>query len=396
MNLSQGLKMAWKSISTNKLRSFLTMLGIIIGVGAIIALVSLGQGATAQVTKEIQSMGTNLLTVNVFSFGPDGGSRGMALADAEKLGKKKGVYAAAPVIEGSVRVKYGTKNKDVQIAGITPEYAVVQNYGVQSGRFILPIDSRYRQKVAIIGSETARQLFGSADPVGKSVLLNGSRYKIVGLLKEKGSTMYGSNDDKIMIPISSAERLMMTKGIPTVYIQAESPDVIDGLKAEIEADLRKTFKPSKEGWENFGVFSQKEMLDSMKSVTGTMTLALGGIAGISLLVGGIGIMNIMLVSVSERTREIGIRKAIGARKRDIVVQFLIESMVLGGFGGVLGIGLGVGGALLVGKIANIEAFPSAGIMTLAFGFALAIGVFFGWFPANKAAKLKPIVALKSE
>jgi len=394
MNLFQGLKMAWKSISTNKLRSVLTMLGIIIGVGAIIALVSVGQGATAQVTKEIQSMGTNLLTVNY--FGGPMGAQGLTLDDAKALGEKEGVFAAAPIIESSVRVKYGTRNKDVQISGITPEYAVVQSYRVQTGRFILPIDVLFRQKVALIGSQTALDLFGTANPVGESVLLNGNRYKIVGLLQEKGGNMYGSNDDKIMIPISSAERLLMIKGIQTVYIQAESPDMIDGLKAEIETELRKKFKPSKEGWESFHVFSQKEMLDSMKSVTGTLTMALGGIAGISLLVGGIGIMNIMLVSVSERTREIGIRKAIGARKRDIVVQFLIESMVLSGFGGVIGIGLGAGGAVLVGKIADIEAFPSVGIVGLAFGFALAIGIFFGWFPANKAAKLKPIVALKTE
>ncbi|GFZ75840.1 ABC transporter permease [Paenibacillus marchantiophytorum] len=389
MNLAQGLKMAWKSISTSKLRSFLTMLGIIIGVGSIIALITIGQGAVGEVTKQIKGMGAKLLTVNVF-----GSDLGITLEDVDKLGKKNGVFAIAPVLEGRATVKYGTKNKDVPITGITPEYAAVQNYSIETGRFIVPIDTRYRQKVALIGSKTARHLFGTADPVGKSVLIDGSRFKIVGLLQEKGST--GSNDDKIMIPIASAERLLKSKRVSTVYIQANSPGEIDGLKTELETDLRKTFKPSKEGIESFSVVSQKEMLKSVDSITGTMTLALGGIAGISLLVGGIGVMNIMLVTVSERTREIGIRKAIGARRRDIVFQFLIESMVLGGIGGIIGIGTGIGIAMLASKIMNIEAFPSIKIILLAFGFSLGIGVFFGWFPANKAAKMKPIDALKSQ
>ncbi|WP_442604264.1 ABC transporter permease [Paenibacillus sp. KN14-4R] len=396
MNLFQGLKMAWKSISTNKMRSILTMLGIIIGVGAIIALVSIGQGATAQVTKEIQGMGTNLLTVNIFGSGKEN-DKGLSLAEAEELGKKPGAFAASPVIEGMVTAKRGDKNRNVSIEGVTPSYETVQNHHAQQGRFILPIDVQFRQKVALIGTQTARALFGSSNPIGEKILLNGIRYKIVGILQEKGSGgRYGSNDDKIMIPISSAERLLLTKGVRTVFLQAKSPEEVDSLKASVESDLQKRFRTKKNQSNEYGVFSQKEMLDSMKSVTGTLTLALGGIAGISLLVGGIGIMNIMLVSVSERTREIGIRKAIGARRRDIVLQFLIESMVLGGLGGLMGIVLGGGGALLVTKFTELEATPSLGIVMLAFGFAVGIGVFFGWFPANKASKLKPIVALKTD
>lgn len=390
MNIIQGIKMAMSSILTNKLRSFLTMLGIIIGVAAVITLVSLGQGSTKQVTEQVQGLGSNLITVTIMGRGAE---TSLDYEEAMKWNEKSGIEAVSPVISQNATVKYGNNNVEVSIEGTNSEYESVRDFHVQNGRFLLPIDIEYRQKVAIIGSSTAEELFGLVNPVGQTVLINGTSFKIVGLLEEKGSSMGGSNDEKILIPISTAERLFGSKGVRNIYIQAETPETVDIAVSQLEAELTKKFREEED---SYRIFNQQDILESVESVTSTMTLMLSGIASISLLVGGIGIMNIMLVSVTERTREIGIRKAIGAKKRDVLFQFLIESIVLSGIGGIFGIIFGVGGAMLVGSMTNIGVEFSLNIIWLAFGFSVIVGVFFGIFPANKAAGLKPIEALRFE
>ena len=390
MNITQGIKMAMSSILTNKLRSFLTMLGIIIGVAAVITLVSLGQGSTKQVTEQVQGLGSNLITVTIMGRGAE---TSLDYEEAMKWNEKSGIEAVSPVISQNATVKYGNNNVEVSVEGTNTEYESVRDFHVQNGRFLLPIDIEYRQKVAIIGSSTAEELFGLVNPVGQTVLINGTSFKIVGLLEEKGSSMDGSNDEKILIPISTAERLFGSKGVRNIYIQAETPETVDIAVSQLEAELTKKFREEED---SYRIFNQQDILESVESVTSTMTLMLSGIASISLLVGGIGIMNIMLVSVTERTREIGIRKAIGAKKRDVLFQILIESIVLSGIGGIFGIIFGVGGAMLVGSMTNIGVEFSLNIIWLAFGFSVIVGVFFGIFPANKAAGLKPIEALRFE
>ncbi|WP_256757521.1 ABC transporter permease [Cohnella sp. WQ 127256] len=391
MNFIQAFKMALMSILSNKLRSLLTMLGIIIGVTAVIALVALGQGATKSVTEQVESLGTNLLTVNILGRGTTSTlkvTEAVAIAD-----KVEGIKYIAPANSQSTSVKYGTNTKTVSIVGTNADYALVKDYKVATGRFLAQIDLDVYQKVAVIGSTTATDLFGFGSPLGEYILIQGTRFKVVGVLEEKGDSTTGSNDEVVMIPETSAERLFKSKGVRTIYVQAETPEVIDSVVTGLEAELSDHFRGNTD---SYRVFNQSDALSALTSVSDTLTLALAGIAGISLLVGGIGIMNIMLVSVTERTREIGIRKAIGAKKRDILIQFLIESMMLSGLGGVLGIGIGIGAAKGASTVFNMDIQFSINIIMVAFFFSVFIGVLFGMFPANKAAKLKPIDALRYE
>jgi putative ABC transport system permease protein len=390
MNVTQGIKMAFKSILSNKLRSLLTMLGIIIGVTAVIALVSIGQGATKSVTEQVQSLGTNLLTVNILGRGS---TNTLTLKEVEQLREIAGIQYLAPGQNAIASVKFGTESTTVSVVGTNAEFAYIRDYQLANGRFLSQIDLDFYQKVAVIGAETASTLFGSDRPVGQYVQINGVRYKVIGVLAAKGSSMTGSNDEIVLIPLSSWERLFKSKGVRTLYVQVESEKEIDSVEAGLEAVLSKKFRGNTNSYQ---VFNQSEILSALNSVTDTLTVTLGGIAGISLLVGGIGIMNIMLVSVTERTREIGIRKAIGAKRRDILFQFLIESMALSGLGGVLGIGLGIGMAKMASSLIKLEVSFSFQVIVAAFAFSVLIGIVFGMFPANKAAKLKPIEALRFE
>ncbi|RAV05026.1 ABC transporter permease [Paenibacillus sp. YN15] len=394
MNTAQAFKMAWQAIRTNKMRSILTMLGIVIGVAAVISLVSIGQGVTQSVTSQVNDLGTNLISVSIQGRGV---KTSLTLDEAMAYGEKKGVSAVAPVVSGMVKVRYANVTDTISLEGITPDYETVRNFSVASGRFLLPIDIDYGQKVALIGAETAANLFGEKSPIGEMMQVNGTPFRVVGVLEEKGSGMTGSNDDKILIPIRTAERLVKNKGVQMFYVQAETSDTVDQVVSQLEKDLSSKFpKQEDDEYEPYQIFNQKEMLSAVGTITSTLTTALAGIAGISLLVGGIGIMNIMLVSVSERTREIGIRKAIGAKRRDILIQFLIESILLGGIGGIIGLVLGGSGAVSLGKLMGIDVSVSLGTAGFAFIFSVAVGVSFGLFPANKAAKLKPIEALRMD
>jgi len=388
--LYQSMRMALKSINSSKIRAFLTMLGIIIGVSSVIILVSVGQGTTSQITEQLNGLGTNQLTINITGRGA---TTSLTYEEALALGSIEGVQDVAPVISGNVTAKHNTDNVSVAVEGITPSYEDVKDFHVQSGRFLLDIDTEYRQKVALIGTGTAEDLFGTEDPVGQKVQLNGISYKIVGLLETKGSSLGGSNDDKILIPISTAERHLQSKGVRSITIATTSADTVASTKTKLENNLNAKFNNATNA---FTVFDSQEMLDTVNSTTNTLSMALAGIAGISLFVGGIGIMNIMIVSVNERTREIGIRKAIGAKKIDILTQFMIESIVLSGLGGIIGVGIGVGGSWIVGKYSPLKISISWNMVLISFVFSLIIGVIFGMMPANKAARLRPIYALRND
>ncbi|OMD83921.1 ABC transporter permease [Paenibacillus odorifer] len=384
------MRMALKSINSSKVRAFLTMLGIIIGVSSVIILVSVGQGTTSQITEQLNGLGTNQLTVNITGRGA---TTSLTYAEALALGDIEGIANVAPVISGNATAKNKTDNVSVTVEGITPSYEEVKDFHVQAGRFLLDIDNEYRQKVALIGSGTAEDLFGTDNPVGQKVQLNGISYKIVGLLETKGSSLSGSNDDIILIPISAAERQLKSKGVRSITIKTTSADTVAAAKEKLESTLDAKFNYADNA---FSVFDSQEMLETVNSTTDTLSMALAGIAGISLFVGGIGIMNIMIVSVNERTREIGIRKAIGAKKFDILAQFMIESIVLSGLGGVLGVGIGIAGSWLLGKYSALTVSIAWDMVLISFIFSLLIGVIFGMMPANKAARLRPIHALRNE
>ncbi len=390
MKITQGIKMAFNSILSNKLRSFLTMLGIIIGVSAVISLVALGQGSAKQVTEQVQSLGSNLLTVFITGRGTESTVDYDYVMSLQNL---EGVKAVSPVVSGNVTAKYSGVSTDVSVEGTNDAYEDVRDFHVQEGRFLLPIDIEYRHQVALLGVTTAQELFGNSSPVGEEIYLNGISFKVVGLLEEKGSTASGSSDEIILIPLSTAERLLRSSGIRNIYIQAESQEQINLAMMQLENELTNKFRGDED---SYRVFNQQDLIESMASVSGTMTMMLTGIAAISLLVGGIGIMNIMLVSVTERTKEIGIRKALGAKKRDILIQFLIESTVVSGMGGLIGICIGIGVALTLSKFMSMDVVLSMGVSLAAFAFSAFVGIFFGIFPANKAASLKPIDALRSE
>lgn len=392
MDIKMLLKISVDSILANKLRSFLTMLGVIIGVCAVIILVSIGQGTTASITESIESMGSNLITVRVMGRGA---TTTLTYDEAKAFAKLDGVAACAPVVSGSVTIKYGTNEmENVSLMGVDSDYKTVKNRTIQGGRDILSLDVDKRQKSAVLGVDVVNELFSEGtNPVGKTVQINGTNFTVIGVLDESGSSMGNNNDEVILIPISTAQRFLNSSGISMVYASAKSAEVSSQVVAAIENELYGKFKEDEDAYR---VSSQDDMLETVSNISQTMSLMLGGIAGISLLVGGIGIMNIMLVSVTERTREIGIRKAIGARRRDILTQFIIEAAVVSGMGGIIGVIVGWGGCFLVTTLAGINTSVSPPIILIAFIFSLAIGIIFGYLPARKAAGLKPVDALRFE
>ncbi|KPC98826.1 Macrolide export ATP-binding/permease protein MacB [Geobacillus sp. BCO2] len=389
MGLLPSIKMAWRSIRSNKLRSFLTMLGMIIGVSSVIVLVSIGRGSSEQVTSQINQLGTNLLTVNVMNSD----EVKLTVEDANKFRELSGVKDIAPIVSGRVSVKQGAALAQVSLIGTTASYEAVRDVNVSSGRFLSDIDVEYRQKIVVLGATTAQTLFGFGDPVGQYVQIDGTSFKVVGVLASKGGSLGQSGDDVILMPLSTAQRLTKTMNIQTVYIQADKASDVNFVMVEAKRLLAHLF-PNNE--DSYSVFNQQDLMETVSSVADTMTLMLGGIAGISLLVGGIGIMNIMLVSVSERTKEIGIRKAVGAKRRHILLQFLVEAVVLSSCGGAIGVVLGFGVGQVLKSVMGMTISYSPSVSLLAFLFSLLVGVVFGVFPANKAAKLDPIQALRYE
>ncbi|HAO5985324.1 TPA: FtsX-like permease family protein, partial [Listeria monocytogenes] len=401
MNVLQSMKMAWKQLKASKLRSFLTMLGIIIGVASVILLVSLGNGVTQEVDDQMGDLGSNLITVVNSSVNPNDK---YTYDEVMKYQNIDGVKSVSPELSGQVNATFDYKSSSNKVIGTNDQYKAARSLEMKEGRFLLPIDTEYGQKVAVIGSTVASDLFGFGDPIGETIRLNGMPYKVVGVLKEKGASMMGSSDDQIFIPISSAQRLLKDTNVRTIYVETKSAEDVDFVVNTLESRLAIKFGDEKEQEKNassaqmgpsYQVINQQEILNAFNTISTTLTTALGAIAAISLVVGGIGIMNIMLVSVSERTREIGIRKALGAKKRAILLQFLIESIVISVCGGVIGIIIGVSGALIFGSVAGISSGITAGTIIFSFVFSLCIGVIFGIAPANKASKLRPIDALRS-
>lgn len=379
--------MAFQSILSNKMRTFLTMLGIIIGVFSVVVLISIGQGATSGVTESISSMGSNIISVNVFSR-----RKSIDFKDVSDFEKLEGVKKVTPVYSSNATVKYDLQTTDVGITGGNENYMEINNYEIGSGRTINPVDVDFRNKVAVIGLTVAEDLFGKDDPVNKEISLDGEKYTVVGVLKDKGSSIRGDSNEIVIVPVTTLMRQYNTSSISSITVQANSAEESAGTKENIENYLLNYFEDE----DSYRVFSQDEMLDTLNEVTGMLTAMLGGIAGISLLVGGIGIMNIMLVTVTERTREIGVRKAIGAGRANILIQFLIESSVMSGVGGIIGAGAGMIASYVVSNMMGISYTVNIPVIIGAFIFSLAVGVFFGLYPANKASKLKPVDALQYE
>jgi len=389
MKIIQSFFMAISSILSNKVRSFLTMLGVIIGVSAVIMLVSLGESAEKTITEQIEGMGSNLISVNIISI-----DRQIEEDDFMDLKNRYPniIGGISPFAHAEATIKYKDNNITVFVEGVLEAYQDIVNLDVESGRFITNVDNDFRNRVAIIGSKVAEELFDDEPPLGKEIHIDGYKFKVVGILESASGSVLSDSSELIIIPLQTIQRMAKISEISTYYVQAASKETVDSAVAIIEDFLTQKLSES----DSFTVFSLTQILDSVNVITQTFTLVLAGIAGISLLVGGIGIMNIMLVSVSERTREIGIRKAIGAKKRDIMSQFLIESSIVSGLGGVIGIILGVQGAKLIISLMDIQPTISPKTVIIAFVFSVCIGIVFGMYPANKAANLKPIDALSHE
>ncbi len=417
MNLYESIRMSFRSLSANKMRSILTMLGIIIGTGAVIALVSVGQGAQAFITEQIQSIGSNLIFVFPGQFDQGGGTRSPAsqqpltLEDAQAIADPMRipyVAAVAPTVSRSVTVTYRGESRTVPLSGTTPEFEFVRNFPVEAGVFISDSDVARSARVAVLGWQTADTFFGGPEfALGETVRVNNVPFVVVGVLQEKGGQAGfggGSPDNQIVVPISTAQQRLFAsrtatargRRIDLIYISAVDEASIDRAIEEITWLLRQRRDIPLGASDGFTVASQKDVLGVFEQITGVLTIFLGAIAGISLLVGGIGIMNIMLVSVTERTREIGIRKAVGAKRRDILWQFLIESIVLSIIGGLIGIGFGWTLATIVNTLDAFTTLVSADSVILAVGFSMFVGLFFGIYPASRASNLNPIDALRYE
>jgi len=412
MSIIQSIRVALRGLTANKLRSALTMLGIIIGVAAVIALVAVGQGAQAAVTQRFQSLGSNLVTISpAVTFVRRGTSAGYMTAgyvsaqsltnkDVEAIARLATlVKAIAPEYSTRAQVVYGNQNTQTTVLGVTPEYLTVRNWQVAQGRFIDQQDVESLAKVCALGATVAEDLFGGnyLNPVGRTIKINRQNYQVVGVMASKGT----NEDEQVFIPLSTAQVRFGGAGntsLNAINVQAVSGEMMDFAQAELTAILRASHGLAPGQSDDFTVGSLTQITEMVEQTTGTFTILLSSIAAISLVVGGIGIMNIMLVSVTERTREIGIRKAVGAKRRDVLMQFLVEAMVLSGLGGVVGVLVGWGSAQVLSRLASelLSPLVTPGSVVMALGVSVGIGLFFGIYPASRAAALNPIEALRYE
>jgi putative ABC transport system permease protein len=414
MKTIRYLRVALESIVAHKLRAILTMLGIIIGVAAVLTTMGIGRGAAANITERIESQGTNLLSISPGSNYVGGLSGGAGSASTLTMGDVAALQdtrlhpalaLVAPEYSANARLVYGDTNSQNQVTGVTADYAQVRNLEVASGRFLTPEDNQAQAHVVVLGSELAADLYGGENPVGLSLRIDGEPFQVVGVLKESGGFGPDSHDMRAYVPIElaqgrlfNADRYRGQYTVTSIYIQVINQDQVDAAQLQLEATLRLRHNLRADEENDFYIFDQASMLETAQDISQTMTIFLGAIGAVSLLVGGIGIMNIMLVSVTERTREIGLRKAIGAHDNDILLQFLVEALVLCFLGGLVGVGLAYGVAALFAQIPSFTftVLIQPDSLALALGFSLLAGLVFGIYPAMRATQLDPIEALRSE
>lgn len=406
MDYKEIIGEAGRTLSTNKLRTGLAMLGIIIGIGSVIALISLGQSSQKAVTSQIESLGANLLTVIPgstkvgFIQGGAGSATTLTLADAEALKtspRVPDVSNVSPEYTTRAQVTVGSENTNTTVTGVQDVYSIVHKVEIDNGRFISTADNNRQAKVAVLGPSAASDLFGSIEPIGQQLRIQGQAFTIIGITVSKGGAGFANQDDIVYIPLTTAMKSVFgSTSLTTISIEAKNSDVMVAAQDQVGYLLLSRHKLNDPSLADFSIFSQSDILDTASTVTGTFTALLSGIAAISLIVGGIGIMNIMLVTVTERTREIGLRKALGAKKQDIITQFLIEAIILTIVGGIIGMLIGIGASYLISKLINLPFAVSISAVALAMGVSGAIGILFGWYPARKAANLQPIEALRYE
>jgi putative ABC transport system permease protein len=411
LNLTQNVRNAFRALIANKLRTALTMLGIVIGVSSVVALLAIGTGAQAAITGQVQGLGSNL--ISIIAGKPSNSQPGqvntlarLTLRDAEQLTDLSGVAAVAPQYRSSMRLTNQGNQAIVPVTGIVPDYNLIHVEEVELGRFLEASDTSTKARTVVLGSRTATDLFGELDPIGQPIKINGVLFTVVGVLKSKGgSGGFGmTRDTAAYVPLVTAYTKLVgadavvggDRLVSMIEVSALDEANIDTALSAVDDALRRAHKLSADADNDFTAISQTDLLSATATITGIMTVFLGAISGISLVVGGIGVMNIMLVSVTERTKEIGLRKAVGARRRDILYQFLTETVTLSLFGGIIGILVGAGIAALVNLTGVITTRVSIESIVLAFGFSAAVGIFFGIYPANRAAGLRPIEALRYE
>jgi len=409
MEFTENFKAALDGIFANKVRSSLSMLGIIIGIVAVITIVSITQGAQKSISEHIQALGTNLIIVT------PGKIRGFAGRKARELTKQEltrvftleegeeirrrasAVKLVVPTLQRNLLLQYKDKNSEIVVNGVTPEYQDVMNFWVEKGRFIDSQDMKTSRTVVVLGQEVVSELFGDEDPLGKYIIvntpLNRYKFRVIGVMESKGQVMFSNFDKQVYVPVTTAQRrLLNVKYVTSFLIQAQDEQSANDAVEQIDAILYQKLQDDTK----YHIFSQEQLLSTMQSTMGIFTIMLAGIAGISLLVGGIGIMNIMLVSVTERTREIGIRMAIGAKRKDILFQFLSESIILCLIGGAIGIALGWIASIFAASLMKLPMVISFWAIAIALGFSTLVGLFFGIYPANKASKMNPVEALRYE
>jgi putative ABC transport system permease protein len=405
MDFRESVGVALDAIRSHKMRSFLTMLGIIVGVAAVITMISLGEGARRQIRLNMTSLGTNLLYVRAGSaqrggvwFGAGSAYRSLAAGDAEAIEREcPAVVAVAPQVQRGAQAIYGNKNWSTTVVGATPSYEFVTSLPLEYGMFFDDAAQRSKSRVAVLGTTVIENLFGDEDPVGKVIRINRVAFTVIGTVKKRGGTGFMDPDDLVLVPLSTAQgRLFGTDDLSSISVKVEREDRMSQAVVEVEDVMRRRHRLADDQENDFTIRNQADLMTVFTETTKTMTFLLAGIACVSLVVGGIGIMNIMLVSVAERTREIGTRIAVGARRADILGQFLLESVVISLAGGVIGISVGIVGSQLLAFFAKWNTAISAAGIGLAFAFAMGVGVFFGIYPARRASGLDPITALHHE